>query len=78
MTVSQLSTDMIIQNFQKEDFPLLGELYQSVTVKANATFWWVGKEANWSNRGCIRTGTLEKAWACEVFTDTSIGISKIA
>lgn len=29
--------------------PLLGELYQSVTAKDNATFWWVGDEDNWSN-----------------------------
>lgn len=50
--MSQLSTDIIIRNFQKEDFPLLGELYQAVTAKENATFWWVGDEANWSNVYC--------------------------
>ncbi|QPA56675.1 GNAT family N-acetyltransferase [Lysinibacillus sphaericus] len=32
--------------------PLLGELYQSVTAKDNATFWWVGDEDNWSNVYC--------------------------
>ncbi|AWX54507.1 GNAT family N-acetyltransferase [Brevibacillus brevis] len=50
--VSQLSTGMIIRNFQNEDFSLLGELYQAVTSKENATFWWVGEEANWSNVYC--------------------------
>lgn len=32
--------------------PLLGELYQSVTAKDNATFWWVGDEDNWCNVYC--------------------------
>lgn len=32
--------------------PLLGELYQSVTAKENATFWWVGDEDNWNNVYC--------------------------
>ena len=32
--------------------PLLGELYQSVTAKENATFWWIGDEDNWSNVYC--------------------------
>ncbi|KMZ42666.1 MULTISPECIES: GNAT family N-acetyltransferase [Bacillales] len=50
--VSQLSRDIIIRNFQKGDFPLLGELYQAVTAKENATFWWVGEEANWCNVFC--------------------------
>ncbi|NRS49644.1 N-acetyltransferase [Brevibacillus sp. HB2.2] len=50
--VSQLSTDIIIRNFQKGDFPLLGELYQAVTTKENAAFWWVGEEANWCNVYC--------------------------
>lgn len=50
--VRQFSTDVIIRNFQKEDFPLLGELYQAVTAKENATFWWVGEEANWCNVYC--------------------------
>ncbi|MBH0329934.1 acetyltransferase [Brevibacillus brevis] len=50
--VSQLSTDIIVRNFQKGDFPLLGELYQGVTAKENATFWWVGEEANWCNVFC--------------------------
>ncbi|MGG4440405.1 GNAT family N-acetyltransferase [Brevibacillus fortis] len=50
--VSQLSTGMIVRNFQKEDFPLLGELYQAVTAKVNTTFWWVGEEANWRNVFC--------------------------
>lgn len=52
MNVSQLSTGIIIRNFRNEDFPLLHELYQSVTAIENATFWWVGEEANWSNVYC--------------------------
>lgn len=31
---------------------MLGELYQAVTAKERATFWWVGDEANWVNVYC--------------------------
>ncbi|WP_366290939.1 GNAT family N-acetyltransferase [Paenibacillus sp. AN1007] len=48
----QSSTEIIIRHFQDGDMPLLGELYQSVTQKENAVFWWVGEEVNWSNVYC--------------------------
>ncbi|WHY22349.1 GNAT family N-acetyltransferase [Paenibacillus sp. G2S3] len=32
--------------------PLLGELYNSVTARENAVFWWVGDEDNWENVYC--------------------------
>ncbi|WP_340009672.1 GNAT family N-acetyltransferase [Paenibacillus sp. FSL K6-0276] len=32
--------------------PLLGGLYDSVTSKENAVFWWVGDEDNWANVYC--------------------------
>ncbi|WP_084403045.1 GNAT family N-acetyltransferase [Paenibacillus antarcticus] len=32
--------------------PLLGELYNSVTSRENATFWWVGDPDNWVNVFC--------------------------
>jgi GNAT superfamily N-acetyltransferase len=32
--------------------PLLGELYNSVTSRENAVFWWVGDEDNWVNVYC--------------------------
>ncbi|WKT79187.1 GNAT family N-acetyltransferase [Lysinibacillus fusiformis] len=50
--MSQSPTEFFIRNFEHGDMPLLGELYQSVTAKDNATFWWVGDEANWSNVYC--------------------------
>ncbi|WP_238322881.1 GNAT family N-acetyltransferase [Gorillibacterium massiliense] len=50
--MSQPSTEVFIRNFQIEDMPLLGALYQSVTAKENAIFWWVGDEDNWSNVYC--------------------------
>ncbi|WP_223556419.1 MULTISPECIES: GNAT family N-acetyltransferase [Lysinibacillus] len=50
--MSQSSTEFFIRNFKHGDMPLLGELYQSVTAKDNATFWWVGDEDNWSNVYC--------------------------
>ncbi|WMT39855.1 GNAT family N-acetyltransferase [Paenibacillus sp. D2_2] len=50
--MSQSSTEIFIRNFQHEDMPLLGELYQSVTANDNAVFWWVGDEDNWSNVYC--------------------------
>lgn len=50
--LSQSSTEIIIRHFQNGDMPLLGELYQSVTQKENAVFWWVGEEDNWSNVYC--------------------------
>ncbi|SYX85107.1 GNAT family N-acetyltransferase [Paenibacillus alvei] len=46
------TTELQIRHFQQEDMPLLGELYQSVTSRPNAIFWWVGEEANWSNVYC--------------------------
>jgi len=50
--LSQSPTEFFIRNFEHGDMPLLGELYQSVTAKDNATFWWVGDEDNWSNVYC--------------------------
>ncbi|MEF7495450.1 GNAT family N-acetyltransferase [Lysinibacillus sphaericus] len=50
--MSQSPTEFFIRNFEHGDMPLLGELYQSVTAKDNATFWWVGDEDNWSNVYC--------------------------
>ncbi|OAB36955.1 acetyltransferase [Paenibacillus macquariensis subsp. defensor] len=41
-----------IRNFQEGDMPLLGELYNSVTSRENATFWWVGDPDNWVNVFC--------------------------
>lgn len=46
------TTELQIRHFQQEDMPLLGDLYQSVTSRPNAIFWWVGEEANWSNVYC--------------------------
>ena len=46
------TTELQIRHFQQEDMPLLGELYQSVTSRPNAIFWWIGEEANWSNVYC--------------------------
>lgn len=43
---------LIIRHFQKEDMPLLGEMYQSVTANEHALFWWVGDEENWVNVYC--------------------------
>lgn len=39
---------------------MLGELYQSVTAKENATFWWGGDEENWSNVLRIRKRDLNE------------------
>ncbi|MEB7454732.1 GNAT family N-acetyltransferase [Lysinibacillus sphaericus] len=50
--MSQSPTEFFIRNFEHGDMPLLGELYQSVTAKDNATFWWVGDEDNWCNVYC--------------------------
>lgn len=50
--MSEKSAEITIRNFRKEDMPLLGELYKSVTAKENAVFWWVGDEENWSNVYC--------------------------
>lgn len=47
-----LSKNVLIRLFQSEDMPLLGELYQSVTINKHAVFWWVGDEANWCNVYC--------------------------
>lgn len=52
IVLRQSSTEIIIRHFQNGDMPLLGELYQSVTQKENAVFWWVGEEDNWSNVYC--------------------------
>lgn len=41
-----------IRNFQQDDMPQLGELYNAVTERENAVFWWVGDEANWVNVYC--------------------------
>ncbi|OBY78223.1 acetyltransferase [Paenibacillus sp. KS1] len=46
------TTELQTRHFQQEDMPLLGELYQAVTSRPNAIFWWVGEEANWSNVYC--------------------------
>ncbi|WP_369901292.1 GNAT family N-acetyltransferase [Bacillus manliponensis] len=50
--LNQSSTELFIRNFKKEDMPLLGKLFQAVTKKENATFWWVGDEDNWENVYC--------------------------
>ncbi|MEA0562382.1 GNAT family N-acetyltransferase [Lysinibacillus irui] len=50
--MSESSTEISIRHFKHEDMPLLGELYQLVTAKENATFWWVGDEDNWRNVYC--------------------------
>jgi len=50
--LGQSSTEIFIRNFEHGDMPLLRELYQSVTAKENATFWWVGDEDNWRNVYC--------------------------
>jgi ribosomal protein S18 acetylase RimI-like enzyme len=41
-----------IRNFQETDMPLLGDLFQSVTSREHAVFWWVGEEGNWKNVFC--------------------------
>ncbi|WP_313641255.1 GNAT family N-acetyltransferase [Paenibacillus sp.] len=41
-----------IRNFEQADMTLLGGLYDSVTSKENAVFWWVGDEDNWANVYC--------------------------
>ncbi|KTD86896.1 acetyltransferase [Paenibacillus etheri] len=46
------SEGMMIRNFEQGDMPLLGELYNSVTSRENAVFWWVGDEENWANVYC--------------------------
>jgi ribosomal protein S18 acetylase RimI-like enzyme len=43
---------MFIRNYQKEDLTLLGQLYEAVTAKENAKFWWIGEEENWCNVYC--------------------------
>lgn len=48
----QSSTELFIRIFQREDMPLLGDLYHSVTSQENAVFWWVGDEDNWGNVYC--------------------------
>lgn len=48
----QSSTELFIRTFQKEDMPLLGDLYHSVISQENAVFWWVGDEDNWNNVYC--------------------------
>ncbi|TQR40544.1 GNAT family N-acetyltransferase [Paenibacillus popilliae] len=50
--MEQTTTELQIRHVQQEDMPLLGELYQSVTSRPNAIFWWIGEEANWSNVYC--------------------------
>lgn len=46
------SEGITIRHFEQEDMPLLGELYNSVTARENAVFWWVGDEENWENVYC--------------------------
>ncbi|MBY3621936.1 GNAT family N-acetyltransferase [Acinetobacter sp. CUI P1] len=46
------SEGITIRHFEQEDMPLLGELYNSVTARGNAVFWWVGDEDNWENVYC--------------------------
>lgn len=48
----QSSNELFIRIFQKEDMPLLGDLYHSVISQENAVFWWVGDEDNWNNVYC--------------------------
>ncbi|MCA1294343.1 GNAT family N-acetyltransferase [Paenibacillus sp. alder61] len=42
----------MIRHFDKEDMPMLGELYQAVMRNKDALFWWVGDEDNWENVYC--------------------------
>lgn len=46
------SEGITIRNFEQEDMALLGELYNSVSSRENAVFWWVGDEDNWKNVFC--------------------------
>lgn len=46
------SEGITIRHFEQGDMPLLGELYNSVTSRGNAVFWWVGDEENWENVYC--------------------------
>ncbi|OAB45294.1 acetyltransferase [Paenibacillus glacialis] len=48
----ELLDEIEIRNFQEGDMPLLGELYNSVNSRENATFWWVGDSDNWVNVFC--------------------------
>ncbi len=41
-----------IRNFKKEDMPLLGDFFQTVTSGNDVVFWWVGGEENWKNVFC--------------------------
>lgn len=49
---SPAEEETIIRHFDKEDMPMLGELYQAVMENKDAVFWWVGDEDNWENVYC--------------------------
>jgi hypothetical protein len=48
----QPSSGIEIRNYQKEDYPSLGNLYASITTRENTTFWWIGDVDNWVNVFC--------------------------
>jgi ribosomal protein S18 acetylase RimI-like enzyme len=51
-TLIHPSEEIIIRHFEHADMEQLGELYDSVSAKGNAVFWWVGDEDNWENVYC--------------------------
>ncbi|UKS28070.1 GNAT family N-acetyltransferase [Paenibacillus sp. HWE-109] len=42
-------SEIEIRKFTKVDLQKMGKLYQAVTSRDNAVFWWVGEEDNWPN-----------------------------
>lgn len=44
--------DVEIRNFRQDDMALLGGLYEAVTAREHAVFWWVGDPDNWDNVMC--------------------------
>ncbi|WP_082865632.1 GNAT family N-acetyltransferase [Paenibacillus crassostreae] len=56
--------------------PLLGELYNSVNDRENATFWWVGDSENWVNVFCaFENGKMVAKGQVEVFNIVPSGRS---
>lgn len=65
-----------VRNFQQNDMPLLGELYNSVNSRENATFWWVGDSDNWANVFCaFEDGEMVAKGQVEVFNIVPAGRS---
>ncbi|WP_017815010.1 GNAT family N-acetyltransferase [Paenibacillus shenyangensis] len=50
--MKSISPEYTIRSFEESDMPLLGDLYQAVTARDNAVFWWVGEPPNWHNVYC--------------------------